>query len=845
MSTLKTLFSRVMPPKQKQAESFVSAGKPLELPTGFLKPGDIFAYLDFSIPDLQPVKLSLDFGKEDKAIEQVFNYLKKRRSPALICPSLKREEVRSALQTHYSDSVHRIMDAADRIAQQQFVLFATHHVHAASPMQWNALDPSAPDAAPGWKAGKRYQAADLMRDATRDIYTIWELNRHQHLLDLGKAYWYSGDEVYAQAFVEQMAAWIEQNPYPLSVNWAEPHEIAMRGIFWLIGSRFFAPSDHVDAAFFCRFYQTLLYHGHAVYESLQKAFAQQPPLSLVSQAAFLYLIGTMLPEYRYSKIWAARGWDILQWKTPLLTVERLLPGSLAAQLPMIELYCLTFAVRKANRFLLAPPVIEGIVKLVEQLSPFLQPDGSLCRFGEEPHRLLLTGMYGPIQDIRYLFSMAAVLLKNPAFAAIGKTFPEPLFWWFGEDGRKEFAELPPAAPNPLSALFPDKAFAMMRTGWDEMSSYCIFSTGIRRDARTAQKMHHDLFSLELSANGRQFLIDSGAYSYHEADPWNRYFSSLQAHNTVTVDQIDHFSAPQHIEHAIDLWMTTPQFDLISGYHTGFDELSEPIRHRRTIFFLKPSYWIVCDALTGDGKHVFDQYFHFAPFRLNVDFTNKCVNIALPEQRHFTLMPFNPKELDVSILTGGDTPDSGWLSEGYKTRVEAPVIRYGKQTLAPTTFHTLLCAYTREKSLQFTGRTLAARCQNQSVLSHEVAALEVTNEEGKQYFIFSYQPKPEPVQFEHLIFHGKACFLKLRGAAVEEIILIDAELLVMENRTLFQSETRVEYMTLRFEEGRIVAVSPGNYTFSMQCPDEASVFVNNRKTLSKREGDMLIVSTSRI
>ena len=63
MSTLKTLFSRVMPPKQKQAESFVSVGKPLELPTGLLKPGDIFAYLDFYIPDLQPVKLSLDFGK--------------------------------------------------------------------------------------------------------------------------------------------------------------------------------------------------------------------------------------------------------------------------------------------------------------------------------------------------------------------------------------------------------------------------------------------------------------------------------------------------------------------------------------------------------------------------------------------------------------------------------------------------------------------------------------------------------------------------------------------------------------------------------------------------------------
>ncbi len=841
MSDLKTRISRLFKPKNTTTGSYLSPTKTPELPTKLLHGADIFPYLDFHIPDLQPVKVSLDFGKEEKAFEQFFHYLQKRTAPSLFSPSLNQENLRDMLTANYASEIPALQKAAEKILQHQFLLFAVHPLQTDFPIRWNANYETG--AMEVWKTGRRYTMPELAEDKTNDIYPIWEFNRHQHLLDLGKAFWLDGKEQYATEFAQQMTTWIEQNPYPLSINWAAPEEIALRGIFWLFGYQFFLDSAAFDESFFCRFYQILLYHAHAVDDSLRKSGASGGNIfSLVARAAFLYLAGTMLPEYRYSKMWSTRGWDILQWKTPLLAPEQLLNNSIATLISIAELYCFVLIVRKNNRYLIAPPVMEGLTKLVESLSQFSKPDGTICRFGADPQKQLLSGMFGQSHDMRYLFVMAALILKNAKFAAIGNVFPESLFWLLGEEGRQEFNSLVSALPSQPSCLLPDESYAVMRTG----SSYCIISTRVNHSlAAEPGKKHSDLFSFELAANGQQYLVDSGAYSFQEHDAWNRYFSSLQAHNTVTVDQTPYILPAKKVESSIDLWMTTPIFDLFSGVHNGFEELSEPIRYRRTIFFHKPSYWIVCDLFTGEGQHFFDQFFHFASFRLNVDFTNKCVNIALEAQRHFTLMPFNPKELDVAILTGGESPDSGWISDGYRTQIEAPVIRYGKQTMAPAAFHTLLCAYSRDTPLRFAGRHLQAQYQGQPLLSHEVSALEISSDDGTDYFILTYQPKPEPIHLEHLLFRGKFCFLKLQKDAIREMILVDADLLVMNNRTLFQSPARVEHLTLSFQGNEVSASSTGNATFSMQFPEITDVLVNNRKTLIRREGDMVLVSTSRI
>ena len=51
-----------------------------------------------------------------------------------------------------------------------------------------------------------------------DGKVIWELNRHQHWLALGRAYWLTGDRRYRDHVVAQLYSWLDANPPLAGVN---------------------------------------------------------------------------------------------------------------------------------------------------------------------------------------------------------------------------------------------------------------------------------------------------------------------------------------------------------------------------------------------------------------------------------------------------------------------------------------------------------------------------------------------------------------------------------------------------------------------------------------------------
>ena len=105
-----------------------------------------------------------------------------------------------------------------------------------------------------------------MRDSgAGDPKVIHELNRHQHLVALAKAYFLTGDERYSREAIAQMESWIDQNPPSVGINWQSSLEIAIRSISWIwaiflllpsepltdacaarIGRSLFAQIDHID-----------------------------------------------------------------------------------------------------------------------------------------------------------------------------------------------------------------------------------------------------------------------------------------------------------------------------------------------------------------------------------------------------------------------------------------------------------------------------------------------------------------------------------------------------------------------------------------------------------------------
>lgn len=66
-----------------------------------------------------------------------------------------------------------------------------------------------------------------------DSKITWELNRHQHLVTLAKAYRLTGDARFANEVVSQWKHWHAENPYLVGVNWTSSLEVAFRSLSWL------------------------------------------------------------------------------------------------------------------------------------------------------------------------------------------------------------------------------------------------------------------------------------------------------------------------------------------------------------------------------------------------------------------------------------------------------------------------------------------------------------------------------------------------------------------------------------------------------------------------------------
>ena len=60
----------------------------------------------------------------------------------------------------------------------------------------------------------------------------------------------------------------------------------------------------------------------------------------------------------------------------------------------------------------------------------------------------------------------------------------------------------------------------------------------------------------------------------------------------------------------DLAVNTLSF--VPGARDGFERLADPVTHRRRVVFVKPAFWLVIDELSAEGRHRYDQHWHFGP-----------------------------------------------------------------------------------------------------------------------------------------------------------------------------------------------------------------------------------------
>ena len=75
------------------------------------------------------------------------------------------------------------------------------------------------------------------------------------------------------------------------------------------------------------------------------------------------------------------------------------------------------------------------------------------------------------------------------------------------------------------------------------------------------------------------------------------------------------------------WQTSDLSDKVVAEHSGYERLSAPVLHRRTVVFDKvETWWSIEDEFFGDGDHDYEVRFHFAP-GLSITITGASVTAS--------------------------------------------------------------------------------------------------------------------------------------------------------------------------------------------------------------------------
>lgn len=577
------------------------------------------------------------------------------------------------LQRRFGDTSAELLDRADRICEGRFDLLGHRDLSFGSPIDWQ-LDPLSGRRTPlvHWSRLTRPEPG-----SSGDRKVVWELNRHQSFVMLGRAYRLTGDERYAEAFVHQLRSWITDNPPGFGINWSSSLEIALRAISWTWALHLFRASPALTPELFQRVLELLQLHARHVQRQLSTY--SSPNTHLTGEALGLYTLGTLWPELRGAREWRAAGREILiaELRRQVAKDGVYFERATAYQRYTIDFFTHFELLAAANDDAVPPIVRERLGAMLGFALSISRPDGTMPLLGDDDGGCLVPLSESSYEDPRPALAVGAVLLDRADFKAVAGGAAEELLWLLGPAGLAAYDRMEPLAPPETSKAFSRGGFYVLRDGWSGSASVLTISCGDHGGGHG----HADALSFDLCVEGRPVLVDPGTFTYVRGLALDDAFRATAAHNTVVVDDVSSsvpagpFVWSQVASCALRSWITNDACDFFEGSHDGYERLADPVTHVRSVLFLKGGYWVVRDRLVAAGEHRYELRFHFAPD-------------ARP-----TLRSSGVREPGLTIEAPGSEGawalSTEWVSRRYGERVPAQVAGLRTTATGPQDFFTFL------------------------------------------------------------------------------------------------------------------------------------------------------------
>ncbi len=585
-----------------------------------LKPEQVLTKLDLDKPGLGSAKAAAETGDRLVALTEL----------------RKHYRLKYPLPEASEGDRHQDFEVADRIVKHTF--------------QWGPYEPASYGEEVDWEW-----------DPRGDIEWVAAVYRFHWAAPLVSAFAATKDEKYARTFVELASDWIAKHPLE---NHKKTHPVytSWRGFAWL------DIQTGIRATQTCTAFRTLVHAEAFTPEFLGILLAslydhqvktEKIPMNQIHNKAVFEQRGFVNIAYTFQEFSDSKRWMKLALER---TRENLLAQTTSDGVQRewsggYHLGVLRDAVEITGRMESMDIEVpadyqERVQKMYDYIFAIATPDLGFPMFGDCSRPIPNTDDRSHWPFYSTLIG-ATELLGNPKYAARAKL---------------DRANL----PEQKSYSFSEAGMYVLRNDWGADQIY--FALHCSPPAISGHDQP-DNGTFELYAYGRWLMPDTGFYTYGHDPKGRTWHRQTEVHQTLTLDGKDSTEAPKQL-----LWHTSAEFDAVAVENQSYADLL----HRRTVWFVDKSFFVLLDEAIGDAEGTLDLHFQLAVGDARIDAENKCATTDFETANVLVWAdPTAPLSLE---------EEEGWFAWEYGSRTPRKAFRYRHTRTAPAAFLTLLVPY---------------------------------------------------------------------------------------------------------------------------------------------------------
>ena len=355
-----------------------------------------------------------------------------------------------------------------------------------------------------------------------DIKLIWEPSRFSFVVHYVRSFQTTKNEKYARECIELIIDWIDSNTYPYGGNYKCGQEISFRLFAWIIAIESFA--EYIKESEL----QKIL---HNVYVSLLRidsniAFAVKSVKNnhSISEAAGLFIGGTLFPGFPESKKWQSKGIKLLVKETgyQILNDGSYIQHSMNYHRLAMDVISFVAYVSKKVSYKLPDVIFERHKKMYQFLASFVFPDGRVANYGPNDGAYLFP--LSEYQDYRPSLNFAGAVNSGELLFAENTSIVD----FFGIKAKIK------VKPFIRRKIFNDGGYYQLFN----KSYYCF----VRCHNYKTRPSHSDALHLDIWVKGKNIFCDTGSFSYNTDKITKEHFTGIFGHNTININNEDYMKS---------------------------------------------------------------------------------------------------------------------------------------------------------------------------------------------------------------------------------------------------------------------------------------------------------------